>query len=186
MKKLRVLGICGSLRKESYNMKLLKLALRFAGEAGADTAIADLNELNLPFYNYDIHLLGFPEGAEKLIMEVQKSDVFLFASPEYNYSISGALKNAIDWVSRKVLNPFDGKTAALFGASTGPMGTIRGQFQLRQILTAVNLTTLPQPQVFVTMAESAFDKDGFLNNKTIEDQLRQLVNKTLSLSGKTQ
>jgi len=179
---MRALAICGSLRKDSYNLKLLKLALKAAAEAGVETVTADLKELNLPMYDFDIETAGYPASVSRLAEMVKSSDVLLIASPEYNYSVSGALKNAIDWVSRVKPNPFSGKAAAIFGASPGPFGTVRGQNQLRQILTTVNVTALPQPQVLVMQAAEAFEADGSLKNKIAERNLQDLISKTLELA----
>ena len=179
---MKVLGISGSLRKGSYNTKLLMLAKGFALEAGTDAEILDLNEINLPVYNYDIEAAGMPENVLKFKAKIESTDVLLIASPENNYSITTALKNAIDWGSRGKPNSWGGKIAAIFGASTGPMGTVRGQNQLRQILAGVNVLVLPQPQVFVANAETAFNEDGTLKNKTQEEQLKKLVLKTMKLA----
>jgi chromate reductase len=162
---------------------LLKAALKFAAESGADIMEADLKTLDLPIYDFDIQYAGMPESVLKLKAMIKACDVILIASPEYNYSISGALKNAIDWVSR-VTNEFDGKYAAFFGASTGPMGTIRGQFALRLLLTGVNVNFLSQPQVFVGNAAKAFNADGSLAEKPLEDQLRMLVSNTIKTAEK--
>jgi len=184
MQKLQVLGICGSLRSGSYNRMLLKTAMTCASAAGAEVREADLRELELPVYDFDIEMAGMPESVEKLKAMVAESDVILFASPEYNYAVSGVLKNAVDWGSRGKKNAWGGKWAAIFGASTGPMGTVRGQFVLRQILTAVNMHLLPQPQVFVPLADQAFLSDGSLLEKNPEEQLRRLVVRTLEAAGR--
>jgi chromate reductase len=184
MDKLNVLGLCGSLRSGSYNRMLLKIAMACASTAGAEVKEADLRELNLPIYNYDIEAMGIPEPVEQLKQMIEESDMILIASPEYNYAVSGVLKNAIDWASRGKKNDWGGKWAAIFGASTGPMGTVRGQFALRLILTSVNMNLLPQPQVFVSLADTAFSADGSLVQKNLEDNLRRLVEKTLDAAAK--
>jgi chromate reductase len=180
-KHLKVLGISGSLRGESLNRKALQVAKRFAVELGAQVDEIDLKEIVLPIYDEDVQAAGFPEPVQKLKEAVENSDVILIASPEYNYSISAALKNAIEWLSRGK-NSLDGKVAAIFGASGGPFGTLRGQFQLRHILTSVNVYTVPQPQVFIRSARDAFLPDGTLADKELENQLKSLVTKSLWLA----
>ncbi len=152
---LHVLGISGSLRKESFNRKALQIAKRFAEELGAVVEELDHNELQLPVYDEDLTAQGFPESVLRLKAKVEAADIILIASPEYNYSVPGGLKNAIDWLSRKK-NSFDGKTAAIFGASNGQFGTVRMQPHLRIILEALNVSIVPQPQVFIRTAGEAF------------------------------
>jgi chromate reductase, NAD(P)H dehydrogenase (quinone) len=177
---LKVLAICGSLRNESFNRKVLQLAKKIASEFASSVDEAVLKELNLPLYDGDIELAGFPESVLKLKSCVEQSNIILIASPEYNHSISGALKNALDWLSRGK-NSLNGKTAAIFGASTGLFGTIRGQAHLRQILSALNVAFLPQPQVFIRSAKDAFDDDGSLKDKLIEKQLKELIKNSINI-----
>jgi chromate reductase len=105
----------------------------------------------------------------------------LIATPEYNNSIPGPLKNAIDWASDKT-NPFAGKVAAIFGASTGLFGTLRSQLHLRQVLTALNVELVPQPQVFIRSAKEAFLPDGSLVDSKLLNQLRLLIQETFKLA----
>jgi chromate reductase len=184
MSELRALAVCGSIRKDSHNLKLLNIAKLIAEESGVMAITADLKALNLPPYNFDVEASGFPDNVIELSNMVKAADIFLIACPEYNYSVTGVLKNAIDWVSRIRPNPFSGKVAAIFGASTGIMGTARAQHHLRQILTTINVLVLPQPQVHVALAESAFESDGALKNKTAENQLKELLQKTFDLAKK--
>lgn len=148
---------------------------------GTAVDIIDLNELNLPVYNNDMES-NPPEGVKKLRIKLLNSDVVFIASPEHNFSITAALKNAIDWVSRMKPNPLDGKTAAIFGVSGGHMGTVRGQLHLRQILSYLNTHILPQPQVCIPYSETAFDPDGSLKTKTLEDMFIQLIKSTLDFA----
>lgn len=177
MKKIRVLAISGSLRKDSYNRKALKIAKNIATKLGAEVKEADLKQLNLPIYDGDIEAKGFPQSVKKLKKLVEEADVLLIASPEYNRSISGALKNAIDWLSRSN-NSLDNKVVAIFGASTGNFGTLRGQNHLRQILAALNVFILPQPQVFIPLAHEAFSPNGSLKDKKIYKRLDNLIQQT--------
>jgi chromate reductase len=178
MQIINVLGISGSLRRDSYNRKALQIAKRYAAEAGVEVAEADLKELALPIYDGDIEAQGLPESVLRLKAAVEAADVLLIASPEYNHSISGALKNAIDWLSRQK-NSLDGKVAAVFGASTGVFGTARGQYHLRQTLASLNVLVIPQPQVYIGSAADAFHPDGSLKNPKTAEALKRLVERAL-------
>lgn len=182
--RLKALAISGSLRTGSYNRKALQIAKQIAVLLGAEVQELDLRELNLPIYDRDIQDRGWPESVQRLKKEVEISDVLIIASPEYNYGTSGALKNAIDWASRGERNSFSGKVAVIFGASTGGFGTLRGQFQLRQILTSVSVLVLPQPQVFISRAEEAFNPDGSFRDPKNFDSLKALIEKTFELAVK--
>jgi chromate reductase len=109
------------------------------------------------------------------------ADLIVIASPEYNYSVPGGLKNAIDWLS-KPRNVLGGKVAAIIGASSGPFGTIRMQPHLRAILTGLDVLVLPQPQVFIRNAREAFNPDGTFTDKKLEAQVRALVEKSMRLA----
>jgi len=179
MGELKVIGICGSLRKGSYNKKLLKYAIKLAGEMGVQVKEIDLKELNLPLFDADMELKELPENVKKIKKEVEESHVRLIASPEYNYSISGVLKNTLDWLSRGGKNSLNSKIAVLMGTSTGPFGTVRGQTNLRQILACLNVMVLPQPQVLVPFADTAFNPDGSLTDEKTKTILKRLLTTTL-------
>lgn len=178
--KLKVVGISGSLRLESYNRKALQSAKHFAAELDVTVDEIDLKELNLPLYDTDLESPRFPPSVQMLREKFEETDILLIASPEYNHSISGALKNAIDWLSIGK-NILDGKIAAIFGASTGMFGTVRGQIHLRQILSALNVSMLPQPQVYIRHAADIFNNDGTMKDSKIQNQLRDLIYKTIKL-----
>jgi len=182
MPQLHVLGISGSLRRDSYNRKALQAAKRFAADAGAEVSEADLKELALPIYDGDLEAQGIPDSVVQLKAAVEAADVILIASPEYNHSISGALKNAIDWLSRRK-NSLDGKVAAVFGASTGVFGTARGQYHLRQTLASLNVMVIPQPQVYIGSAADAFAPDGAFQNPKTADLLHRLVTRAVKVAG---
>lgn len=182
MPQLKVLGISGSLRRDSYNRKALQVAKRFAADAGAEVSEADLKELALPIYDGDIEAQGLPDSVVRLKAAVAAADLLLIASPEYNHSITGALKNAIDWLSRQG-NSLDGKVAAVFGASTGVFGTARGQYHLRQTLAALNVTVIPQPQVYIGRAAEAFQPDGGFQNPKTAALLQRLITQALKVAG---
>ena len=145
----------------------------------------DLKTLDLPLFNEDLRINGFPESVKKLKDAVASSDVLLIATPEYNHSIPGVLKNVIDWASDKT-NPFAGKVAAIFGASNGLFGTVRSQIHLRQVLAALNVELMPQPQVCIRSAREAFLPDGSLADKKVEQQLHQLMEATITLAYRKQ
>lgn len=181
MSKLKVLGISGSLREASLNRKAIQVAKKIAAEAGAEVNEVDLR--GIPMYDQDIEDKGFPESVETLRAAIEKADVILIASPEYNYSISGAIKNAIDWVSRGG-NLLKGKTVAIFGASPGAFGTVRMQPHLRYVLQALGVYILPKPEVQIMNASEAFDEEGNLTNEKSYEKLKELVENTLDFAEK--
>ena len=180
---LNVLAISGSLRTASYNRKALQIAKTIAAGLDAVVTEIDLRELNLPLYDQDIQDQGMPESVLKLKAACEAADALLIASPEYNYSISGALKNALDWASRGG-NSLSGKVAAIFGASDGRIGTARGQVHLRQVLIALNVMVTPQPQVCISLAKEAFNEDSSLKDPKLNDQFQKLITNTLTLAQK--
>src|SRR5580704_1381847 len=152
---MKVLAMVGSLRKGSYN----KLAFRAAMEIES----AEIGDL--PLYNDDVREAGYPPPVQRLREQVRAADALLFVTPEYNYSVPGVLKNAIDWCSRPPDQPLDGKPAAIMGASTGKLGTARAQYHLRQICVFVNVLPLNRPEVMLAGAPKLFDADGRLNDE---------------------
>jgi chromate reductase len=178
---IHILAIAGSLRSESLNRKALQIAKKIASELGADVREMDLKTLALPVFDEDLRAHGFPESVVTLKQEIEAADVLLIATPEYNHSIPGPLKNAIDWASDKT-NPFSGKAAVVFGASNGLNGTLRAQIHLRQVLAALNVELVPQPQIFIRSAREAFLPDGSLVDSKLMKQLRLLIQETLKLA----
>lgn len=180
----RILAFSGSLRKESFNHKLVKIAADAAREAGAEVTLIRLSDYPMPIYNGDDEDRdGLPENATKLKALFKLSDGFLISSPEYNSSISAALKNAIDWASRPVPNEpplaaFAGKTATLMSASPGALGGLRGLVHVRAILGNIRVIVLPD-QMAISAAHEAFNADGALRDakkqETIENLGRDLV-----------
>jgi len=163
MEKLKVLGICGSLRKHSTNLGLLRYACENA-PAGVMINIADLNEV--PFYNAD--LTEKPVAVQALLADMEQAEVFLLACPEYNYSLAPALKNALDWASREPDNHLlFGKPAAILGAGGG-MGTSRSQYHLRQVCVFLNLHLLNKPEIFCNAFTGSFDEEGTLVDEKIQ------------------
>ncbi|MCU0453478.1 MAG: NAD(P)H-dependent oxidoreductase [Bacteroidetes bacterium] len=175
---MTLLGISGSLRADSLNTKLLRVALRHAEAHGASVSIADIGDL--PLYDGDLEDKGLPEPVKRLKAQIEHADLLMIASPEYNASVPGVLKNAIDWASRR--NSFDGKMAVIMGASPGPYGTVRMQPHLRQILATLNVLMLPQPQILVRNAADAFDADGQLRDAKTQELLNTLVDRSIKLA----
>ncbi len=167
----KVLALCGSLRAKSSNKGLLRYAQANA-PAGMSIEIADLSEI--PFYNADIS--EKPTAVTVLLAQFASADAFIFATPEYNYSIAPALKNAIDWASRVPNNmPLLGKAAAIMGAGGG-MGTSRAQYHLRQVCVCCDIHPLNKPEVFANAFAGQFDADGNLIDEKIQDNVKsQLV-----------
>jgi chromate reductase, NAD(P)H dehydrogenase (quinone) len=165
----RILAFAGSLRKDSYNKKLVQIAIQGARRAGAKVTYIDLKDYPLPIFDEDLEKsAGLPENAQKLKKLFLEHDGLLIAAPEYNSSITAVLKNTIDWVSRPVagqpgLAEFLGKTATLMSASPGGLGGLRGLVHVRAILGNINVIVLPD-QVAIARAFEAFNDDGTLKD----------------------
>lgn len=171
-KPIKVLAMCGSLRARSYNRMLLHHAISTLGD-GYEVTIADL--ASLPLYNEDMEEAP-PPAARAFLAQCRAADGFLIATPEYNHSISGVLKNALDWASRPVFGtPLAGKPVALFGASGGPVGTARAQLALRSILYMLKMEVIGLPEVLVGFAQSKFDEEGLFTDETGRKFLKQLL-----------
>jgi chromate reductase len=163
---LKILGIAGSLRRGSFNASALRAAQELA-PAGMTIDIFDISAI--PLYNEDVKVQGFPQVVTDLRARIKAADGLLLATPEYNYSTSGVLKNVIDWVSRPPEHPFDGKPIALMGASGGVLGTARAQYHLRHMFIFLNAHILNRPEVFIGGAPSKFDADGKLTDQPTRD-----------------
>lgn len=168
-KKIKILAFAGSIRKDSFNKMALKYAVKGAEDAGAEVEVLDLRDLNLPLYDGDLEAEGLPESVAFLKKKVKESDGILIATPEYNWSVPGVLKNAIDWVSRKT-NEFRGETVAFFGASDGHFGTTRSQIALMPILVDLGMFIYPN-KVFIPNAQDVFDKNGKILDEKLEEKL---------------
>jgi chromate reductase len=163
---LKILGIAGSLRRGSFNAAALRAAQELA-PAGMTIDIFDISAI--PLYNEDVKVQGFPPVVTDLRARIKAADGLLLATPEYNYSTSGVLKNVIDWVSRPPEHPFDGKPIALMGASGGVLGTARAQYHLRHMFIFLNAHILNRPEVFIGGAPSKFDAEGKLTDQPTRD-----------------
>lgn len=188
----RILAFAGSLRRDSWNKKLVRAAAESARAAGAEVTLLDLRELPMPLYDGDLEAAeGVPENARRFKKLLQEHQGLLLACPEYNSSITGVLKNAIDWASRqeegeKSLACFDGKVAALLAASPGALGGLRGLVTVRSILSNIRVLVLPE-QFALSKAHEAFGPDGTLSDAkargSVESIARRLVEVTGRLAG---
>ncbi len=169
---IRILGIAGSLRRDSYN----RAALRAAATLAPDDATLEIFELDgIPVFNQDEDR-NPPATVVELKRRIRESDAILFVTPEYNYSVPGVLKNAIDWASRTYGdNAWNGKPAAIMGASPGSLGTARAQYHLRQIMVFLNMFPINQPEVMIGNASKRFDEAGTLTDETTKGFIRQLL-----------
>lgn len=168
----RILGISGSLRKASYNTAALRAAAAHAPQ-GIEISLADLSGILL--YDGDAQVQGFPPAVQLLGQQIQQADAVLFGCPEYNYSVSGVLKNAIDWVSRLNPQPFAGKPAGIIGATMGMLGTARAQYHLRQIGVFLDLRFVNKPEVMIAKAQDRFDATGQLTDAATREQIIKLL-----------
>lgn len=163
---LSVLGLSGSLRRDSLNTKLLKAAQELVPDGLAIT-LFDLAEI--PLYNEDVRQEGLPASVVALRRAISEADALLITTPEYNYSIPGVLKNAIDWASRPPDQPFAGKAVAIMGASPSRLGTARAQYHLRQVFVFLDSLVLNKPEVMVSGADKLFDGSGRLSDQATRD-----------------
>jgi chromate reductase, NAD(P)H dehydrogenase (quinone) len=172
---LNVISICGSLRKGSFNRMVVNL---LPGWAPANMKIAEAPPwADFPLYNADIqNSTGFPAPVQNLTEAVRAADGVIFVSPEYNYSIPGGLKNAIDWVSRTPNQPFAGKPVALISATGGMLGGGRMQYDLRRCMIFLDALTMNKPEVFIGGAAQKFDeKTGQLKDEQAVGFIKQLL-----------
>ncbi|MGI8787353.1 MAG: NADPH-dependent FMN reductase [Pyrinomonadaceae bacterium] len=182
-KKPKILAFAGSLRENSFSKRIVKTAMKGASDAGADVTFVDLRDYPMPIYNADDHEKeGFGENALKFQKLLGESDGFLICSPEYNGSLSGALKNAIDWASRqsdeyKMVEVFKGKVAAIMTESPGAFGGIRCLGHLRGVLSIMFVNVLPS-EIAVAKVNSMFDG----NNETMTDEKMKKVLEDLGAS----
>lgn len=170
---IRILVIVGSLRRGSYNRMLARYALLHA-PPGVEFVEARIDGIP-PFNEDDRTAAGEPAAVADLRAAVRRADAVLFVSPEYNRSLPGVLKNAIDWASYGREQPFTGKVAAIMGASTGRFGTTRMQVQLRGVLASLGVHVVPQPEVMVGEARDRFDEHGRLVDERVGRQVAALM-----------
>jgi chromate reductase, NAD(P)H dehydrogenase (quinone) len=170
--KLKFLGFAGSLRVGSYNKALLRAATNLLPE-NTTLEIFDLN--GIPPFNQDLEM-DMPEKVMGFKSKIREADAILIATPEYNYSVPGVLKNAIDFASRPYGdNPFDDKPVAIISASIGMLGGARAQYHLRQMFVFLNMHPVNGPEVIVTFAQNKFDANGKLTDENTSEFLKQLL-----------
>jgi chromate reductase len=171
-KKTHIFGFAGSLRRQSYNRAILAAAF----EMVPDDATLEIFDLEgIPPFNQDLELVP-PEKVRDFKARIRASDAILIATPEYNYSIPGVLKNAIDWASRPYGdNAFDGKPVGLMGASVGMLGTARAQYDLRRSFVFLNMFPLNQPEMMVPFAQDKVDVNGRLTDEKTRKKIRELL-----------
>jgi chromate reductase, NAD(P)H dehydrogenase (quinone) len=176
MKSLRITALSGSLRAQSFNTLALRAAEALLPE-GVEMRIVDYSDV--PLFSADVLARGVPQAVETLRGHLAAADGVLIASPEYNFSVSGVLKNAIDWLSKTTPQPFRHRPAAILSATTGPLGGARSQYELRKILGSLEAVVMPKPEVFIGMAASRF-QDGRLADeataKVLKEQLEAFRN----------
>jgi len=171
-RQVRILGIAGSLRRESYNRAALRAATQLVPE---DATIETFELEGIPGFNQEQER-NPPARVVELKQRVREVDAILFVTPEYNYSIPGVLKNAIDWASRPYGDSaWNGKPAAIMGASVGAIGTARAQYHLRQMMVFLNMFPVNQPEVMIGNASERFDAQGNLTHEATKEFIRQLL-----------
>lgn len=180
-KTIKILGISGSLRKASYNSGTLRAAVKLVPE-GAEIEIFSLE--GIPAFNQDEEQ-NPPAKVAKFKKKIKEADAILFVTPEYNYSVPGVLKNAIDWASRPYGdNAFDGKPAAIMGASIGGIATARAQYDLRKMMVFLNMFAVNQPEVMIGNAADKFDDKGNLTDEETKKYIGKLLKALVDLTKK--
>lgn len=186
--KPKILAFAGSTRTDSFNKKLIRIAATGASEAGAEVKIIDLRDFQMPLYDGDLEQNGgIPQNAQKLKELMKSYQGFLISAPEYNSSITGVLKNTLDWTSRQSENEsplvcYTGKVAGIMSASPGRLGGLRGLVHVRSILENMGVMVIPE-QISISGANLAFDEDNSLKDKRQEEKVKKIgadLTKTLA------
>lgn len=180
-KQYHFIAISGSLRKGSYNTMALKALQQLAP---SNITVEQVFFDKIPMYNADLHTEQLPVEVAPLVQQIKAADGVIIVSPEYNYSVPGALKNAIDVVSRHADKPFSGKAVAIMGASQGQIGTARMQYHLRQIMVFLNAFVINKPEIMIGHAQHKFDEAGNLTDELLIKQMPQLLLSLAKLSDK--
>jgi chromate reductase len=181
---VRLLAFAASLRRSSWNRRLIALAAAAAERGGAVVDLADFHEFDVPLFDGDVLAAsGVPNGALELARRVSAADGIMISSPEYNYSLPGTLKNLIDWLSRLRPVPIRGKVAMLLSASNGQVGGLRGLWQLR--IPLEGLGTIVSPDMYsLPWADKGFEEDGRLKEPERQARLEEMIGGYLSLTRK--
>ena len=172
---LRLLAFAASLRQASWNRKLLGAAVERARAGGAEVDLGEFREFDMPLYDADLQAShGIPSGTKLLSHRIRAADGILLASPEYNFSLPGILKNAIDWVSREKPMPLRGKSAFLLSTSPGLMAGNRGLWALRVPLESLGVHVYPD-MFSLAQGDKAFDAAGQLMDSVVRERLEKMV-----------
>jgi chromate reductase len=182
MSTFKIVAMSGSLRKKSTNTASLRAAQELA-PAGVAIEIVEIGDL--PLYNEDLRVDGsFPAPAQRLRDQIKGADAVLIACPEYNYGVTPALKNALDWCSRPANQPFAYKAVGIFGVAGGAAGTARAQSNLRNILVGLDAYAVNQPQVMIGASGSKFDAEGKLTDQASRDFIKAHLESLVKLANK--
>lgn len=180
-KKIKILGIAGSLRKNAYSCYALEAAKKLLPD-NAELTRFDIKDI--PAFDQDIEN-NPPEIVKRFKEEIRNSDAILFSTPEYNFSVPGVLKNAIDWASRPYGdNAWEGKPAGIMSVSAGMFGGVRAQYHLRQIFVFLNIQTPNKPEVFIANESGKFDEAGNLTDEHTGEKIRELIEALIKLTEK--
>lgn len=172
MAKINILGFAGSLRKNSFNRAILRAAVELAP---LDISIETFDLEGIPPFNQDLEG-NAPEKVKDFKSKIRAADAILIATPEYNYSIPGVLKNAIDWASRPYRDSaWQGKPVGIMGASPGMLGTARAQYHLRQSFVFLDMHPVNSPEVMVPFAHEKIDQNGRLTDEKTREKIKELL-----------
>ena len=190
MSDIKILAFAGSTREDSFNKKLVRVAVEFAKKAGAHVTLIDLHDFPMPLMDQDLETKsGIPEHAQRVKELMAAADAFLISSPEYNSSITPLLKNTLDWASRKAIKTepemiaFKGKVAGLLSASPGALGGMRALIVVRAVLNNNGVLVLPQ-QYALSKAGDAFDATGNLIDPKQQDGVKKIVDELIRVTKK--
>jgi chromate reductase len=176
---VKLLGVSGSLRKQSYNSGVLR-AIAAVLPDGMTFETAEIADL--PFYNADVEQSGLPDVVKNFRTKIAAANALIFAVPEYNFSLPGVLKNALEWLSRPPNPPANAKPCAVLGASVSPLGTARGQFHFRHVAVSLNMIMVNVPHVDIVSAKTKFDSQGELTDQATIDSLKPLLSELKALT----
>lgn len=173
MTSLKIVALSGSLRAQSFNT----LALRAAGALLPEgLSLEILDHADVPLFNGDVQSKGMPEAVQRLRDQITAADGVLIASPEYNFSVTGVLKNTLDWLSKATpQQPFKGKPTAILSATTGPLGGARSQYDLRKILGSMEAIVMPKPEIFIGNSGTRFQDGRLVDEATAKLLQEQMV-----------
>lgn len=179
MSALKIVGLCGSLRAGSFNKALLRAAAELVPE-GVELEILEIGDL--PLFNQDFEN-SLPPHVQEFKNKIKAADAVLFVTPEYNYSIPGVLKNAIDWASRPYgNNSFDNKPGAIMGGSMGNVASARAQYHLRQTFVFLNIHAINRPEVLVPAIQEKVDANGVVTDRHTRDKIKELLEALVSFT----